>query len=263
MSPTFVKVRNDQGEVYGSYRDYWRLVALANFPTCELSEIDKESTNTYIVSPDNGNVAAVLAGSHTCKFILWQLERPGWVENQVPAHFDEMWVSDRYHKSLIPDDNCKYVTLGGHPDLATGVKGEPEWDFVLTAYIYGKREAQVAALKEQGYTFAPNGYDYAEREYSLNHSRYGLCLHQDEMPIIEPLRYVLYACYDLPIVNEKTEDCFPYRVAAAPNGLSGFEMLLHRSFIPEEENNLAVSARINKQIVTEELTFRKSVEGAL
>lgn len=220
MEPIFVKVRNDQGEIYGSYRDYWRLVELAGFSTCELSDISEHSLQNggkqvYIFSPDNGNVresclAARQSGS-TATFILWQLERPGKVLNTVPDHFDEMWVSDRHHCHLISEPNCYYVPLGGHPGIA-GAKGEPLWDFIVTAYLYGQREAKVEALKSQGYTLAPNDFDFAVREHSLAHSRYGLCMHQDEEPVIEPLRFMLYACWKLPLVVEHSVDYFPYEV---------------------------------------------------
>ncbi len=48
-------MRNDEGEIYRSYVDYWKLVELSKFDTCELDEVDRDSDNTYIFSPVNGN----------------------------------------------------------------------------------------------------------------------------------------------------------------------------------------------------------------
>lgn len=252
--PVFVKVRNDQGEIYGSYRDYWRLVELSGFPTCELSEIDLTKPIAYIISPDNGNVAEVLRGLrvhqhlHRGKTILWQLERPGKVLNEIPEYFDEMWVSDRYHASLVDDVCCYYVPLGGHLNIA-GEKGEPLWDFVVTAYLYGQREAKVEQLKAEGYTIAPNDFDFQIREYSLAHSRYGLCFHQDEEPVIEPLRFMLYACWRLPLIVEPSVDYFPYEVMP-------IQALQRGNLYPDMVNH-------NYERVVIEHPFKKNVLEAL
>ena len=56
----FVKVRNDQGEIYPSYDIIWQMIDW-NFESCELDEVDPNSNETYIFMPDNGNVKACCA----------------------------------------------------------------------------------------------------------------------------------------------------------------------------------------------------------
>lgn len=252
--PIFVKIRNDSGELYGSYRDYWRLVELSGFPTCELGEMNPQADATYILSPRNGNTDAHVGAQpgHRAKMILWELERPSQREHCiVPPEYNEEWVSDRHLHSLYTDPRCKYVTLGGHHQLA-GLPEEPKlWDFVHTCYRYGKRDAQMADLAKR-YSIADStenpGYD---RRKTLAQSRYGLALHQDTLPYIEPLRYMLFSCWRLPIVAEASQDFYPYRVAHVRD--------FHRT--PPAE--LAEMASANHRTVTETMTFRSCVMGAL
>ncbi len=79
------------------------------------------------------------------------------------------------------------------------------------SYNYGRRENIINELKNNGYSLAPNGWG-SLKEDSLASSSYGLAIHQDELPIIEPLRYMLFAAWKLPIVvyNEEIRDSYPY-----------------------------------------------------
>lgn len=247
--PIFVKVRNDKGEVYASYEVYWKLVGLVGYQTCELSEVDPQSNNTYIFAPDNGNVAETCRGEHTARYILWYLERV--FENEtilerpdllIKDYFDEVWCSDRHMYETIKKDwnqredtpKIKYVIVGGHKDLGGEPKEPKKWDFVTIAYLYGRRYTKVEELKAQGKTFAPSlwGDDTSE---TLAYSRMGFCYHQDEMPVIEPLRYIYFACWKLPMLWEYSVDVFPY------------------TGIPEEDYRL----------MTEVYPFEKTVREAL
>lgn len=251
--PIFVKIRDDKGEVYGSYRDYWHLVELSGFPSCEQSEVNPQADATYIFAPRNGNTDACVGAQpgHRARMIAWQLERPTQREHcVVGAEYQEEWVSDRYMHSLYTDPRCKYVTMGGHPGLG-GPPEEPKlWDFVHMAYIYGKRDAQVADLRRRGYTVADATHG-PERSKTLAQSRYGLALHQDNLPYIEPLRYVLFACWRLPIVAESSRDTFPWKTVDLSN-------LLHLA-----AGILEAAAHENYVTATQTLTFRTCVMGAL
>lgn len=224
MSFFFVKVRNDHGELYSSYEVYWKLINLAGFPTCELSEVDPNSDNTYIFAPDNGNVAEKCSGPHKAKYILWYLERVfgdetilGRPDLLIKDYFDEVWCSDRHMYETIKKDwdqrdktpSLKYVIVGGHKELGGEPKEPKKWDFVTIAYLYGRRFDIVERMKAEGKTFAPSlwGDETAE---TLAHSRMGFCYHQDDLPIIEPLRYVYFACWKLPMLWEYSVDVFPY-----------------------------------------------------
>lgn len=242
---TFVLVRNDEGVIYDSYTDFYNLVELSDFKTCELDDI--KEPGTYIFPVDNGNVKECLMAKDRSKykFILWYLER-----GTPPNYYDEIWVSDRWFAKQL---KVKYVPLGGHRDLSYansfGVLplDNKLYDFIPLSYLYGERLNKVEQLKEN-YTIAPNGWG-EERDFNLSASRYGLCLHQDDQPIIEPLRYTLFACCKLPIVAEYSEDYDPYRVIPFEN------------FI--DLNDRSDLVRDNYLKMTEELTFKKCVEDNL
>jgi len=229
----FVKVRNDEGNLYDSYDDYWKLVNLSKFESCELDEVNPNSENIYVFSPDNGNVKECCKREHKAKYILWQMERG--IEGAIKDYFDEIWVSDRYFHSLINHPKCKYVILGGHLSLGGRPKEPKKWDYVHLSYLLGRRKEKIDNLIKEGYTIAPNGWGEV-KEKSLAYSKMGICFHQDEMPIIEPLRYVLFACWKLPMLAEFSQDFFPY----AP-----------------------LNAQENYKLMTEKYTFRKCVEGAV
>lgn len=243
--PIFVKVRNDQGVLYDSYRDYWHLIELSTFPTCELSDVVPDSDQTYIFSPDNGNVAACCERPHRAKYILWQLEIPGQVNLKIPDYFDVMWVSCRYWQSLVPE--AAFVVIGGHPDLFKEPQEPKRWDFCHLAYLYGKRAAQVYDLEQQGFTMAPIGWGDI-RDQAMAYSQWGLCLHQNPVPALSPQRMTLFACNKLPIVLEEANP-EPYEVVK----LLDFNRDI--DFTQMVENNF--------KYFTQTMTFRKAVEGAL
>jgi len=210
----FAIIRNDNGNTYDSYTDLWSLVHLSGFETCELDDIDRESDNIYIMSPNNGNVHAAMKVPRKCKCVLWQLERANSIEHAphlCPPYFDETWVSDRYLHSIIGNPKCRFVIMGGHSGLGREPAPIKLYDFVHISYLYGSREADVIHLERQGYKMAPNGWGQA-RDHSLAHSKFGLCLHQDAMPIIEPLRYTLFSCWKLPLITAHSHDPHPYEV---------------------------------------------------
>jgi|SRR6185437_10010692 len=242
----FVRLLNDQGQTYGSYTDYWRLVALSDFATCEQNEIQPDADETYILSPPNGNAHAIASQPRRAKMICWMLERPtGGLAGFVPQMYDQVWISDRWLASQFKDDpKVKYVPVGGHPSLGGTPQPVKLWNFSHMAYIYGRRQRIVNELEGKGYKVAGACWG-AERDWRLASSKMGLCLHQDTLPIIEPLRHVLFACWKLPLVAEPSHDPFPYRVY----GLDEIER--------------ATEWEGNYHLMTEHLTFRKCVEAAL
>jgi hypothetical protein len=244
----FVKVRNDRGNTYDSYTDYWSLVDLSGFKTCELGEIVKDSDNIYIVSPVNGNSREAMnaRAEHKCKFVMWQLERaPKDARiNDVPPHFNEIWVSDRHYRQANMNLPIKYVILGGHKGLGCKCEMPKVYDFAHMSYLYGRREHLYNQIRYQGWSFAPNCWG-ADRDKALAASRLGLCLHQDETPIIEPLRYVLFACWKLPIVAEYSADYYPYKTYNL------------------EQIRIATDWETNYANMTEKYTFKTCVEAAV
>lgn len=261
MEIIFIKVFNDSGHPYDwsygipagshSYTDYHALIRLSGFKTCELGEVDFDSENYYIFAPKNGYTDAALNRPHRCKIIHWSLERPG---TEDCAYVDETWVSDRYQHRLANNPRFRYVPMGGHPSLGGDRKLPILWDLAFFSYMVGEREAKIHRLFEKGLLIAPNGYGEA-REYGLAHSRFGLCLHQTPHPIIEPLRYTLFACWRLPLICEWSEDFWPYNVLP-------FEPDL-KTVLEMDQGFVEDTARANYVTLTERLTFRNCVEQAV
>ena len=235
-------MRNDEGEIYRSYVDYWKLVELSKFDTCELDEVDRDSDNTYIFSPVNGNTINFINSPHKARFIAWQLERPS--KGVMEKTCEEMWF---YDKAICDTYGLKHVVVGGHPELG-GEKLEPKYDFMNMCYLYGKRQEQCNKLRQDGYSLSPNSYDLEERNLELAQSKYGLCLHQDNEPVIEPLRFVLFACWKLPLIVEKSNSYFPYLVQELGN---------------IDEQTGIDQAKFNYKRMTIKLTFRNCIEDAL
>lgn len=206
--PIFVKVRNDKGEHYGSYDIINQLIDW-NFETCELDDVEPMTSKVYIFVPNNGNVKACCERPHTARYILWNLEIPLEESVPCPEYFDEMWVSDKYFASIIPNKG-KFVILGGDERLAKEPSIEKRWDFCHLAYLYGKREEVVSQLQATGYTMAPVGFGDT-RDEAIAKSRWGLCLHQNPVPAMSPQRMTLFGCRKLPIVLE-SGDSYPYKV---------------------------------------------------
>lgn len=258
----FIKIRNDQGETYGSYDNFWELVELSGFKTCEMDEVDWQSDNTYIYSVENGNTEANFSHNKKgakCKLIFWQLEFPRWENGviagaDVPDYVDEVWCSDKYHTSLF--SKAKYVFLGGHADYGKEPL-EPIWDICHMSYAYGIRKAKLQLLLSQGHTLAPASEIYEEREHILRHSKWGVMLHQNPMAIMTPLRAVMFASYRLPIIADYCKASSPYAFF--------FEPLLHFNLNKSElqdEERVKEAVKLNYEIVTTR-TFRKCVEEAV
>ena len=236
----FVKVRNDEGQIYQSYDIIWKLIDW-NFKSCELDEVEPMSNEIYIFVTDNGNVKACCERPHSAKYIHWNIEIPIDGSNGCRDHFDETWFSCQYYFNLSKGKK-KFIVLGGDKRLVSEPQAK-EWDFCHLAYVYGKRAEQVAQLEAQGFTMAPVGFDDI-RNKSIAKSRWGLCLHQHNVPTLSPQRMTLFACRKLPIVIEEC-DPYPYKVIKL------------QDFRPLEYKELADE---NFRLFTEKYNFKKEVE---
>ena len=268
MKPVFVKIRNDDNVLYHSYVDYWELVSLSGFDTCELGEIDYQSDDVYIISPDNGNVSETLlsekALDRKCTIVWYTLEFPEWKEgkfvNRMKNYFDEFWCPDIYLAELygeIRPGDVKYVFLGGHDKFG----GEPAknkiWDFCTLSYDYGVRLHKVNILKERGYTFSPPGWGDVRRR-SLAYSKWGLALQQFNIPFLSsPQRWTLFSSWKLPILCDYVRDPHPYK--CFPEGLVHFDP---RNSICGDEKIMAGAVEYNYNYVKEH-TFYKSIMEAI
>jgi hypothetical protein len=207
----FVLVRwpDPKGITPPSYNDFWRMVMLSGFATCEVSEIDPQSNNTYIV-PFNYMGWLLPPEKFTtdrkAKYILWQLERT----NLIDEAYDEIWLS-YYGIPELQHPKAKYVPFGGHKDFVVPIEGlEKEYDFYHMCYLPGRRYAMVENLASQGYKIAPCPEDFESKNRLLQQSKYGLCLHQDELKYIEPIRYTVFSLYKLLLIAEDSSSFYPY-----------------------------------------------------
>jgi hypothetical protein len=243
----FVKPRT----TYPSYVDFWTLVELSGYPTCDPDQVDWQSDNVYICSPLNGEHNDGWTERATqprqCHLIHWNLERDP--SKPPDSRFDEEWRSDRWYAE---QDNvvglsprlaafvsagiklarelrtpCRYVTLGIHPGLSRWSQVDENlrprvvmphdglsYDAIHLSYMSHRRQAIIPKLVEQmGWKLHPQDGNLwgEERHQALLQSRAMLAIHQDEHPIIEPLRYALAAAYGLPIWGEDGTDHFPWQ----------------------------------------------------
>jgi len=212
----FAKTRQE----YDSYRDFWRLVELAEFSTVFVDEIDLSSRHVFITTMVNDEWRAMFerhSGRRDAHTILWNLERPlGWantlhkynVRTWQMIHdrwFDEVWVSDR---KLAEEAEVRFVVLGSHPEL--GVPGPLDrkmFDIVHMSYLTNRRQSVYKHFDPL--TVGPNSWG-EERDKVLRASRFALNVHQDNHPWQEPLRFALFAAYGLPILSEEINDSYPW-----------------------------------------------------
>ena len=268
----FVLARTTGGKLPESYSDYYRMIEMSGFRTCELAEIDYQSENVYIWSSHIGNPSQVFnhdkARERKCKLVNWWLEWPKW-ENGILTGWegleepvDEVWVSDFYLYALAKEfkghaaDKYRFIVMGGHPDF-----GDPdyqsrrfEWDFCHLSYVTGVRGQKMEILRQHGFSFAPNGWG-EQREVSLRSSRWGLHLHQTPLPTIAPQRFLLFASYGLPIVSDYCADPTPF--AVFQDAMIHFDPRLS-SLMNRRLRDEAI--KYNYNLITKERTFRKEVE---
>lgn len=214
---TFVRTRHQ----YDSYRDYFELVRLSNFPTIYVDELDVSQEGVYIVCPMNGEWRPHIDNQRdrprNAHLILWNLERPSAgkgdsIGNYAKAnrdllahrYIDEIWVSDA---QLADETMFNFIVLGS--DEGLGQPGDDKrYNLTHMSYTGVPRRPNIYknfAPDEIG----PNAWP-PERDEILKASRFALNVHQDNHPFQEPLRFALFAAYGLPIVSESIYNPAPW-----------------------------------------------------
>lgn len=261
--------------VYPSYTDLNRLFDLSGLETCHIDGIDHNRDAVYVVGCVNGEYRPHRANAKNPKafLVFWSLERPG-PERFVGYcagmrkllnewNFDEIWSADPYVVDKIADSRIRYVPIGGHPDLESVVREEPKYDFAHMSCQSGRRNNIYKALEKAGKTMAPNAYGEA-RTTLLGQSRYMLNVHQDDWPILEPLRFVLAACCKLPIISEHVEHAGIY----SRHGANHYYIDVHYAELAEtalgvKPVDMAAMAERTYDMVTTEFGFSRVVLSAV
>lgn len=232
MEPIFVYARTTDGQLFESYVDYWRMVRMWGYKTCELSEIAYEDNGkAYIWSSPIGRPQQVFehekARNRLCRLILWDLEWPRWIKGRLSDlagkadPVDEVWVSDKHLFNLwkrfepATFSKVRFLVLGGHPEFGLNTDYESRefhWDFSHLLYLTGVRGQRFHEIREAGNSMAPATFNMDERHHHLSHSRWGLNLHQNPLPCLSPQRFMIFASYKLPIITDYCADPYPFVV---------------------------------------------------
>lgn len=212
---------------YQSYTDYRELVKLGNFQQCYVDQVDFAKPDTfYIVSPINGEWrphrdAYRISQNYNVRVALWDLERPagrgGLASYMAGAkdlldhwYFDEIWLSDQWLASEIHDQRVRFVPLGSHPSLGTLERAkEFGYDFAHLSYEINRRSKIYGELAGRNVRITPNCWGQ-ERKDNLVKTKFLLNVHQDDSPLIEPLRLAVAAAFGIPILSEKILNAYPY-----------------------------------------------------
>lgn len=260
---------------YDSYTDYHRLVGLSGFETCFIDEINYDSDNLYIVSPINGEVAAIRKERH-CAVYGWNLERPSGSGSLTQykrdndkllddGTFDAILVSD---KELALVTGLSYMPLGSHALLGVpGLFDNKSIDFIPLACYSNHRgwmfkEPGVLHTQIDHMTIAANAWG-DQRHAALLQAKYMLNIHQDNFTFIEPLRFALAASYGLTVVSEQiTHQPFPYGdLIVHTKGMVDIRELMAEmvdEYYTGDWYDLGLQFR---EVMTGEYNFRKLVEA--
>ncbi len=269
MEIIFAKTRH----TYDSYCDFWRLVDASGFRTCFVDEIVYSEPVVYITTPWNGETTEALTRprfnnyeANKAKIVWWLLERDVCDGTRnITDEFgfvNQIWVGDR--STAKKDPRLTHVVLGGHPDIATAIKKDKEYDVTALAYLWGRRQDIANALVKQNVSVAPDAYGKHAQDDILPKSKLMLSMHQyDIAKIIAPLRFAVAASYGLPLLSETVTDSYPL-IEGQHFVTADYVDLVNKAVkLLKDENALATLANNLKQLLTENFRFDKCVNTAV
>lgn len=268
---------------YQSYTDYKELIRLSGFSTCYVDEVDFKSKDTfYIVSPINGEWRPHrdnhrISEHYHARVALWDLERPagrgglasyweGAFDLLNHWYFDEIWLTDRWLANQAHDARVRFVPLGSHPGLGTLDRKGCIFDFAHLSYEVNRRSTIYGQFAARNIRMAPNGWG-DDRHSMLQQVGFMLNVHQDDSPLIEPLRLALAAAYALPILSEKIIDAYPYtRLGEKHNIIQAeYDQLTARAaaLLNDDYAWWQAMGRRCHTLMTKEYTFERLVREAV
>ena len=261
---------------YDSYTDFWKLVELSGYPIVYVDEIEINNPNvTYIACPFNGEFFPLgdSLGDRKSEVLLWNLERPagsGGIEQYKEhlqdhinkGYIDGVIVSDM---ALAKETGFKYVPLGSHRDL--GEPGTTKTYAFVHLMCYSNRRGVLFNTPDSpkstyaGLPIAPNGWGDM-RHKSLQNSWSMLNVHQDDDPLLEPLRFALATAYGLPILSENfAAEPFPYKNATLQFPVKDLGAAMMSAF--RRRHALAEEGLKNREFVMRYHDFRSCIERHL
>jgi len=209
----FVKTRTMlQPHTYQGYGDYFSLAELSGYKTCWINEVDPDSTNTYIITPLNGEWnhgwEGTVKANIICHDLEWRLKESSyaWPESDLitPPGVKRIWTSDKWYAERI---GAQYVPLGSHVGLVGDTPADGKaWDVAPLSYRTGRRNDAFGQMERRGLTIAPNAWG-EERDALLKECAAVVHVHQhDKVPTVAPLRYALAAAWHKPLISEAVFD---------------------------------------------------------
>jgi hypothetical protein len=255
---------------YQGYDDFFRLVDLSGFTFCYLDQVDWYDVSlTVIATPKHPEWDSVIPRDHKCRLIWWTFERGHTDEPLMdmsnpfkPDYVDEVWASDSAFAASI---GARYVFLGGHRAFGSVNVRDREYDYITLMAPFGRRTGLFAALAGRGLRNAdlPGGTWGPARHERLMQSKLMISCHQDDLPWSEPIRFMIAACYGLPILSEYCQSSGGYDQADAIVKGSLDELpLLAVQLLGNDVIRARLAANAYRLVVTEH-PFRREVEAAL
>lgn len=197
-----------------AYEDIRCLIELSNFTFCPLNSVNLSRRSIYIFWQLNELVQSFLSRvpktHRRATTIWWNLERAFRPMNAnsevVPAYethlidlVDQIWLSDPYYVASFANSHARFVLLASDERLGTHPEMKKIWDFAHISYPTERRKAVLNEL--QNLRIAPNAWGET-RHQILKKSQMMLNVHQDEFPVMPPLRIAIAAAYQLPVISE-------------------------------------------------------------
>lgn len=255
---------------YPGYDDFARLVELSGFTLSYLDQVNwGDGSLTVIATPKHPEWDTVIPRDHRCRLIWWTLERGHTDEPLMdmsnpfkPDYVDEVWASDSAFAAYI---GARYVFLGGHRAFGSVNVRAKQYDYITLMAPFGRRMGLFATLETRGLSCAdlPGGTWGDARHERLMQSKLMISCHQDEYPWSEPIRFMIAACYGLPIMSEACQDAGAY-ISGTHYAGSSLERLANWAelLLVDEPLRLRLAANAYRLVVTER-PFRLCVEEAL
>lgn len=249
---------------YQSYEDLRSLIRLSGFASCFIDEIDPDSDNTYVITILNSELPDGGYPNARAKLVLWNLEYH--LDGLPPLANVEVWAADKWYAQQI---GAKYVPMGSHYNLRVTQHSmnTERYDAAYLGYMIPRREQVAHEMRTRGVRLSPPHAWGDERDRILISSTAYVHVHQHEhIPTVPPLRMVVAAAYQLPVITETCADygifshcMLPLDYADIAENVAAWT----RGEVKAFERGLDRCGATLHQLLCYDLTFRKSVEAAL